>query len=188
MKVQQILVSDVFGITPALLEINKKLGANSIVDPYSGKIMGFQTEEEAYSYFINNVGLDNYLAKLKQVIKTMTHQTTLIGFSVGATAIWRLSEEKSNNLVEEAYCFYGSQIRHFTDIAPRFKVNMILPISEPHFDIAKLQKIVSAKANVNVNKVEYLHGFMNYHSKNYNKAGYKEHIECLCDCVNELIC
>jgi dienelactone hydrolase len=183
-----ILVSDIFGITPSLIEISKKLGANSIVDPYFGQMMGFKNEEAAYSYFVNEVGLDNYLLKLQQVIKSIKHQTTLIGFSVGATAIWRLSEKECNNLVKEAFCFYGSQIRHYTAIAPRFKINMVLPKSEPHFDIAELQNIVSVKANVNVNKVEYLHGFMNYHSKNYSEAAYKEHIECLWASVNSLTC
>ncbi|MDO6447258.1 hypothetical protein Q4493_15925 [Colwellia sp. 1_MG-2023] len=175
-----ILVTDVFGVTSALLEISKKLGANSIVDPYSGQMMEFKDEANAYSYFVNEIGADNYLLHLLKAVKSINQQTTLIGFSVGATAIWRLSEIECNSFINQAYCFYGSQIRNFTKIEPRFKINLVFPKSEPHFDVAELQSNIAEKDNVKTKKVEYLHGFMNYYSNNYSKYGYMEHIEFLC--------
>jgi len=175
-----VLVSDVFGVTPALLAISEKLGACSIVDPYESQMMGFKTEAEAYSYFVKAVGLDNYLSHLLKVVESIEHEATLIGFSVGASVTWRLSELKGTHIIKQAYCFYGSQIRNFTHIEPRFAMNLIFPKSEPHFDVIELQNNLSIKALVNTERVEYLHGFMNYHSTNYNNSGYTKYIEFLC--------
>ena len=175
-----ILVSDVFGVTPALLAISEKLGSCTIVDPYNGQIMAFQNEAEAYSYFVKEIGLDNYLSGLLQAVESIKHQVTLIGFSVGASIIWRLSEKEGNDFIKQAFCYYGSQIRNFTQIKPRFKVCLVFPKSEPHFDIVELQKKLCRKANVKTENVEYLHGFMNYYSNNYNSFGCREHINLLC--------
>lgn len=179
-----ILVSDVFGLTPALLEISEKLGACTIVDPYNGQIMGFQNEAEAYSYFVKEIGLDNYLSSLFESVESIDEPTTLIGFSVGASVIWRLSEKKVNNLIKQAFCYYGSQIRNFTQIEPRFKVNLVFPKSEAHFDVEELQDKLSNKANTKTEKVEYLHGFMNFYSNNYNNSGYSKHINLLYSLIN----
>ncbi len=174
-----ILVADVFGVTPALLKISKELGACSIVDPYKGEIMGFSSEADAYSCFIETVGLDNYFASLLKEVDSFEHKVTLIGFSVGATAIWRLSQNRDDNLIKQAFCFYGSQIRNFTQIEPCFKINLIFPKIEPHFDVVELQVSLSRKNNVKTEKVDYLHGFMNYYSNNYSEIGYTEHIDLL---------
>ena len=175
-----ILVSDVFGVTPALLKISEKLGACSIVDPYKGQMMEFQNEAEAYSYFVEKIGLDNYLSSLLKMVESIESQTTLIGFSIGASVIWRLSENKCNSHITQAFCFYGSQIRNFTQIEPSFKVCLIFPKSEFHFDVVELQNRLSKKVNVKTKKVEHLHGFMNYYSNNYSSFGYTEHINLLC--------
>lgn len=180
-----MLVSDVFGVTPALLKISEKLGGCSIVDPYQGQMMAFENEAQAYACFIESVGLDNYLANLLKTVVEIEPQATLIGFSVGAAVIWRLSEMKYNNRIKQAYCFYGSQIRNFTAIEPCFKINVILPKSEDHFDVVALQDNLSRKANVKTTRVEYLHGFMNYHSINYNEVAYMQQLDSLCLALSE---
>ncbi|KGJ91466.1 dienelactone hydrolase family protein [Colwellia psychrerythraea] len=174
-----ILVSDVFGLTPALLKISEKLGASHIVEPYEGQMMGFNTEAEAYEYFVKTVGLDNYLAHLVNEVEAIEQQTILIGFSVGASITWRLSEATINPLINKAYCFYGSQIRNFTQVEPRFEVHLIFPKNEPHFDVVELQNSLARKTKVNTERVEYLHGFMNSHSTNYDNSGYTRYINFL---------
>ncbi|PKI17994.1 hypothetical protein [Colwellia sp. 12G3] len=171
-----IIVSDVFGITPSLVTLKDKLGANTIIDPYNGQRMDFKNEADAYSFFVTTVGLDSYVSRIFNVLELLDGQTTLIGFSVGASAIWQLSLSNNNNRVKQSFCFYGSQIRNFTQIEPCFEVNLIFPRSEPHFDVSELIEKLTKKPNVNITKVEYLHGFMNYHSSNFNETGYKEHV------------
>lgn len=168
-----------FGKTPALINLSEQLKADVIVDPYGGIDMDFNSETEAYSHFIKNVGLDAYLAKLLNVIETEASICTLIGFSVGASIVWKISEQVSSNSVKQAVCYYGSQIRHFSDLKPRFKIELVFPKSEPGFNVSALQAELAKKHNVKAYNVDYLHGFMNYHSNNYNHSAYQEQIRRL---------
>ncbi len=174
-----IIVSDVFGITPALLQLKEKLGAHSIIDPYKGKCMSFKNEAQAYLCFIDTVGLDNYVSRVVKSLGSLDSKTTLIGFSIGASAIWRLSLNNENTFIQQAFCFYGSQIRNSIEIEPCFEINLVFPKSESHFDVDELINKLAIKDNVKITQVDYLHGFMNYHSSNYNNIGYQEHIDLL---------
>ena len=174
-----IVVSDVFGKTPALITLSNELNAIKVIDPYNGIDMDFKSESEAYSYFMEQVGLDAYLEKIREQIQQLTSTVTLIGFSICASAIWRLSEKTTTSHVNRAVCFYGSQIRNFTSIEPQFEVELVFPNSEPHFDVCRLQSYLSKKQNVTTSQVAYLHGFMNYYSNNYNQVAYKEQINRL---------
>ena len=171
-----ILVSDVFGKTPALMKLSEELNANIIVDPYDGINMNFKNEVEAYSYFINNVGLDTYLSKLLEITMSIYSVTTLIGFSIGASVIWKLSENSAVKNIKRGVCYYGSQIRDLKEINPLFEVELIFPKMETHFDVLELQSELCKKQNVKTIKVNYLHGFMNFYSINYNQVAYKEQL------------
>lgn len=177
---KKIIVTDVFGKTPALIELGDEIGADQIIDPYDSKAMRFDNETQAYRYFTENVGLDTYVNKVSKIIKNSSDETTLIGFSVGASAIWLLStSEKAPKIVKHATCFYGSQIRHFTQLSPTFELKLIFPKSEPHFDVLALRLMLADKPKVTAIQVDFLHGFMNYHSSNFNQAGYQLHLELL---------
>jgi dienelactone hydrolase len=178
-----ILISDVFGITPALLKLRDKLGATIIVDPYQGKSMDFKNETDAYAYFITEVGLEHYVSNVSNVLEALDGETILIGFSVGASAIWQLSQNNKNSHIKQAFCFYGSQIRNFKKIEPCFQVNLIFPKNELHFDVVELIEKLKNKFNVRITKVDYLHGFMNYYSSNFNEIAYQEHVDLLLDVV-----
>ena len=179
-----ILVSDIFGKTPALIELGEELNAKAIVDPYDGQDMKFKNESEAYSYFMENVGFDVYLSELLKIIKLADCASTLIGFSVGASAIWQLSDKISSDLVKRSICFYGAQIRNFTEVVPQIEVELIFPKYEPHFDVLELQACFYKTPNVKTSRVDYLHGFMNYYSNNYNQQGYREQVALLCANAN----
>jgi len=173
------LVSDVFGITPGLLRLKDELGAEIIVDPYNGQSMAFNNEAEAYSYFVNTVGLERYGSILLNTLETLKKPTSLIGFSVGASAVWSLSPNNERNIVKQSYCFYGSQIRNSTETQPCYQTNLVFPQSEQHFDVNELIDQLTNKPKVSISQVEYLHGFMNRHSSNFNGEGYKEYVEFL---------
>jgi len=174
-----ILVTDIFGKTPALVKLSEELNAKAIVDPYGGVDMAFKDEAEAYSYFMENVGFQDYLSMLLKITESITSASTLIGFSIGASIIWKLSEKLSVKNVNRAICYYGSQIRNFKEVSPLFAVELIFPQKEFHFDVLELQNELSKKTNVNTTKVDYLHGFMNLYSTNYNQFAYNEQLNWL---------
>jgi dienelactone hydrolase len=176
----RIVITDIFGKTPALDGFcNMYMDQLHIVDPYSGVFMDFKNESDAYEYFMSNVGLDDYCEILATKIRELSDPITLIGFSVGASAIWRISKDLEFDIVSNAFCFYGSQIRNNLEIEPRFHIDLILPKSEPHFSVADLSVSLSNQVNVTIHPTEYLHGFMNVYSENYNKDGYDHYTKCL---------
>ena len=186
-----IIASDVFGRTSGLETFAADLSSNYkkavIIDPYQHQSMDFINEDEAYAYFQKNVGIEQY----KDIIFTIIKQTMndfsensledllLIGFSVGASAIWGLSDKFSNNEKIKAVCFYGSQIRYSLDIDPKIEMDLIFPEHEPHFNVKNLFSQLSHKKNVNCNIAPYLHGFMNKKSVNFNKTGYFYYLQFL---------
>ncbi len=182
-----IIVSDIFGRTPELegfmAELPLSLLKEKIVDPYQGVDMKFKNESYAYEYFQKNIGIENYkaivLKKIKQICNNCLDDLLLIGFSVGASAIWALSNKLSVHGDIKAVCFYGSQIRSFLNIEPEIKIKLIFPEHEPHFDVANLISKLSHKKQVKCSKVPYLHGFMNKKSNDFNMNGYQYHLQLL---------
>ncbi len=170
------LVTDIFGRTPALEAIGKELSDVApdirIIDPYRGFDHGFETESHAYDYFMNRVGMKNYQSILEDCLTPFGPDMVLIGFSVGASAIWAIAGQPSFCQVKKAFCFYGSQIREHAHIAPRFEMELIFPEQEPHFDVDELISRLSRKDRVLCKKAIGLHGFMNELSPNFNPACY----------------
>ena len=175
-----LIVSDVFGRTKAIEEIASGLSDTfEIIDPYNSKLMNFENETEAYKYFISSVSLERYTENLENKIQSYTENLCLIGFSVGASAIWKLSSLKNLKQISHAVCFYGSQIRHNKHIYPTFPVQLIFPAKEEHFSVADLINELSNRENVESIKTPYLHGFMNSHSENFNQFAYDQYIQNL---------
>ncbi len=173
-----VVISDVFGKTSGLISLAQALNAQAIIDPYQNKMMNFANEEQAYQHFIEHVGLDNYTRLLMQQVSELKQSTTLLGFSVGASALWRLSQN-SLPQVKHAICYYGSQIKNFDTLEPHIKTHVVFPKCEPHFDVNLLKDKLVVKDNVKIIETEYLHGFMNKHSTNFNEFAYQEQIKKL---------
>jgi dienelactone hydrolase len=174
-----ILVADIFGKTPALIQLGHALNTSVIVDPYSGENMVFNNETEAYTYFVEKVGFENYLMTLTKVVKSATSINSLIGFSIGAAAIWKLSENPAIKNIKRGICYYGSQIRNLKEVNPLFEVDLIFPKRESHFDADKLRTEVTGKQKVNIVQTPNLHGFMNPLSNNFNELAYHQQINWL---------
>ncbi len=176
----KVIVTDIFGRTPALEDLAGAIGSvMDIIDPYGGQQMGFHTEPLAYAHFMADVGIRAYQEILSSRLAEIPRVSVLIGFSVGASAIWRLSETLVPEKIGRAVCFYGSQIRHATDIVPHIRIEHILPKMEPGFSIDDLAAALSCKQNVTVHRTPYLHGFMNGCSPNFSRTGYAAHVELL---------
>lgn len=179
-----VIVSDIFGKTPALCELAEQLSTDKtveIIDPYQGKYLAFENEAQAYQYFQNHVGIEQYCSILSQK-SSIFDQCGLIAFSVGATVAWRLSEHLHRSSIKQMIGFYGSQIRHFTEVKPQIEVELIFPRYEAHFNVQDLSSTLNQNANVTSTCVDYLHGFMNKHSENFHQEGYLFHMNMLKKC------
>ena len=172
-----MIVADIFGLTHELIQLCSELGSHvKIVDPYQGVMNLFEDEETAYQFFNDHVGLDKYTSILFDAINQYEDEVVLVGFSVGASAIWRCSAKVNQSKVKLAYCFYGSQIRHHIDIIPTFPVNMILAKYEEHFSVKAMFDTLRKIEMVNAQRSLGLHGFMNKLSQNFSQPEYDNFI------------
>ncbi len=183
-----IVISDIFGRTPALQRLCETLSPQEtiieIIDPYGGIDPSFKSEALAYEYFMEQVGLDKYNAIIERRLIPANPDTFVIGFSVGATAAWCLSQKKSLSHIKKAIFFYSSQIRYFMDIQPTFEVEFIFPLHEPHYDVDDIiQKLVTTP-RVSCKKASGNHGFMNELSKNFNTACCTQYTQFLLNAIS----
>ncbi len=174
-----LIAADIFGHTPALDRLAGRLQADTIkiVDPYDGSTR-FKNEAAAHAFFKDQVGVLAYSQKIADHLKSDHTKTgrlpqALIGFSVGAAAIWCLSADPAFTGIQQAIGFYGSQIRHHTRLQPLFDTRLIWPRSEPHFDVDHLISDVDQTPKVSCHKTRGLHGFMNERSQNFDTALYE---------------
>ena len=171
-----ILVADIFGLTDELIELSEAIGGNAIIlEPYDGEKNLFSSEKSAYQFFTNEVGLEKYAGHVLNEISKY-NKVRLIGFSVGAAAIWSCSTKLKKTQVKHAYCFYGSQIRNLMHTTPNFPVNVVLPKYEEHFSIQKMDELFQRMENITIQRSDFLHGFMNKRSCNFNQAEYNRYI------------
>jgi dienelactone hydrolase len=164
-----LIATDIFGHTPALDRLAGQLQADTIkiIDPYDGRTH-FRDEETAHAFFTAQVGIPVYAKKISDHLSKAGPGQTLIGFSVGAAAIWYLSGNTAFMGVQQAIGFYGSQIRHHTRCRPVFDTRLVFPESEPHFDVDHLMRTLKDTPRVTCFKAGGLHGFMNEHSQNFD--------------------
>ncbi|WP_066018286.1 hypothetical protein [Endozoicomonas atrinae] len=102
---QRIVVADIFGYTPAQEALVDRLpGDIDIIDPYEGHHLSFVSEADAYAFFISEGGLDRYTELLSSRIEKFKSPVSLLGFSVGASAIWRLSNQGIIPIAFSNYC------------------------------------------------------------------------------------
>lgn len=129
-------------------------------------VFTYEQEQEAYEYFINEVGFDAPLKKLTpKILDAKTHfdEVLLIGFSVGATLAWRLSTLPLQGIV----CVYGSRIRQYLEVIPSCPTLVILPSHEKSFDVLELKKTLDTLPAVHTKQYNGQHGFMDYYNPNY---------------------
>lgn len=180
-----IAVTDIFGRTSCFEEMANLVSTGyesvEMVDPYGNADLGFMDEKEAYAHFSETIGLNGYIAKLYQHLKKKRPPCDfrLIGFSVGASAVWAVSEMLKFNKRTKGICFYGSQIRHLLHVRPQIEIDLYFPTMEPHFDVDELMDVLGRKAGVTCHKTDYLHGFMNKRSKNFDEEGFSKYIDIL---------
>ncbi|MBM7071016.1 dienelactone hydrolase family protein [Shewanella sp. 202IG2-18] len=174
-----IIITDIWGRTPATEKLAQSFNNARIIDPYTGIDFRFKQEQEAYNYFQTNIGLNKYVEHLRKELENQKEPYVLIGFSMGASAVWKLSEQLHKLCCNKFIGFYGSQIRKATEIEPSIPTHLIFPKQEAHFDIDELMDALKQKPQLEMTKAAYLHGFMNQHSENYDPNGYQSYLNFL---------
>ncbi|WP_462158817.1 dienelactone hydrolase family protein [Pseudoalteromonas sp. GB56] len=176
---KRVIVSDIFGRTKALEALAYDLDAHKVIDPYAGSDLGFENEQHAYAHFTRHSSVDDYGAIVKEAISHYQEPITLIGFSVGAAAIWEMIGTHQQEHVSGALLFYGGQIRTRTQLQPSCPTTLVFAHEEQHFDVLELMSSLSVKERVNCHRASGLHGFMNALSDNYNPHCYQHYLHTI---------
>lgn len=179
-----VTVSDIFGRTRHFEKLSEHLADTydsvDLVDPYGGNPLNFQNEHEAYSHFQTTIGLEKYRDILLDHLQDTKHtEYHLIGFSIGASAIWLISELLNFHEKTRATCFYSSQIRNYLEVWPQLNIDLYFPVKEAAFEINVIMEKLFQRPNVQCYQTGYHHGFMNKLSVNYNKDGYDRYMAML---------
>ncbi len=189
-----VFVADIFGMThefkslcqEVTLGLEQALSVECyMIGPYQKQPKSFDSEQAAYQYFTEQVGLADYVEIIAEQLSVISGNKLLVGFSVGGSAIWQLCSNSIDDESLAAICFYSSQIRHMTQLTPTIPMRLILPASERHFSITELQSALQDKPTVTIEKSALLHGFMNQLSQNYDSYGCQHYIKRLAGLVSE---
>ncbi|WP_027184289.1 hypothetical protein [Desulfovibrio inopinatus] len=173
-----VLVTDVFGVTPDVHEIARQLEMPLVIAPYSADSW-FEDETAAYAWFMEQVGITEYASIIERELDGLTGPLVVIGFSVGATALWTLLDTPVADRIAQAFCFYGSRIREHVHCEPTCPTTVIFPASEPSFDVRILERQLAPKAYVAMRFTRWAHGFMNRYSAGFDSSGRDQWMEIL---------
>ncbi len=178
-----LIVSDIFGRTKALDNLadyfDEKKIKTQILDPYNRRYRNFENENQAYSAFHAETGLGNYIDLLKQKLTgKKPEKTVILGFSAGASAIWAVSHHIEAELFK-GVCFYSSQIRNYMEIKPKIKIELYFAKAEPAYDVDAVISKLEINNKVTCFKTNFMHGFMNERSANFNEDGFLKYREII---------
>ncbi|WP_445767218.1 dienelactone hydrolase family protein [Rheinheimera sp.] len=180
MSQQVLLLTDIFGQCAGLERLLADLhhtGAEvHSVDPYQGKRQQFADETQAYSAYIEACGHDSYAAIAAQALQSHSQPFDLaIGFSAGATALWRALTATYNSKLKQAILFYPGQIHQHLALTPQVPTQVIFGHSEPHFAVADICRQLQQQG-VTAISTPYAHGFINPASQAFAEAGYQQYL------------
>lgn len=180
-----IVVADIFGKSVEFEKLCQQIELSieepttvkfHLIGPYQQQPENFTSEQQAYQYFIEHVGLENYSEILLSLLNGIEGPKVLIGFSVGGSAIWQAMPDLISHNIHHAICYYSSQIRHMTEQPTTVPTSLIFPKSEASFSVDELISVMQYKPHVNAEQCSFQHGFLNELSNNYDVYGRKEHV------------
>ncbi|EQH73542.1 dienelactone hydrolase family protein [Clostridioides difficile DA00256] len=118
-----VVLHEIYGINSFIEDVCQKYYKYGY-DVFCPELLGekrvfpYSKVQEAYDFFINNVGFDIYkkVEKLINDLKSEYKYVFVAGYSVGATIAWRCSED---SFCDGIICCYGSRIRDYMDVIPK---------------------------------------------------------------------
>jgi dienelactone hydrolase len=180
-----LVATDIFGETPALVawltpimqaaDFTLEL-VSPYAKPFAAKAVASTaefapqparaTDELAYQQFVQHGGMNAYVEKLQRSFRNQQQEFIALGFSAGAAALWQLAAQPQP-WFKQAYCFYGGQIRHCSELQPLISTTLIWA-QETHFAVEQLHQQLQQRALVQSYLTSYPHGFINPHSAGFN--------------------
>ena len=128
----------------------------------------YTLEEEAYKYFIQNIGFELASQRVKSLVEQVRpkyKQVFILGFSIGATIAWLCSN--SDIKCDGIIGYYGSRISDYPYITPKCKTLLIFASREKSFKVNDLICNLNKKTNVSAHIIYGNHGFSDPFSKDY---------------------
>ena len=173
-----IVAADVHGVSAALRWLLTPLCGDAVfVSPWDGDGCPYASEQQAHSAFWANHGIASYADKIAAAAGDAP--AFIVAFSVGASAAWLHAASGRGHAASRATLFYGSRIRDYADLIPRFFINAVFAEREASFDPVPLaRRIASERVHACV-AAGTAHGFMNPDSPNYAPARCSAQLEKL---------
>jgi len=190
-KRQVVIATDIFGICAGIDRLAQDLAKSqvsvTIIDPYQSKPQAFCNEQQAYSAFVAYCGHDLYAQRLSHFLQSLPENqpaiTLAIGFSAGASALWRalatVQPGIDSRVVKQAVLFYPGQIHHYAELQPHVPVHIVFGQCEPHFDVGVICQQLQQWQGVIAEKTAFGHGFMNPASAAFAQTGYQQYLTLL---------
>lgn len=166
-----IILHEIYGINQHISNVCEKYYSNGY-DVYCPNLINksepfsYAQQEEAYAFFQKYVGNKAHIQvnQLAKQIRMQYKEIILLGFSVGATIAWILSE---SGMYDSIVSYYGSRIRDNLHIQPKCQSLLIFAEQETSFEPKDLLKNLKSKPNVNVYILDGKHGFLDSFSENF---------------------
>lgn len=167
-KMKIIIATDIHGINQQLRAMFQDFGNEvTFLSPWPDESSPYANEQEAVAAFQADHGMEKYQQQIAQ--EAGNAPAILIGFSVGATALWRYIASELCHPQSRAQLYYGSRIRDHQTSIPRCQTRVIFAEHEASF------QPVDIIANITHPNVECSiiagthHGFMNPRSPNFRE-------------------
>lgn len=170
-KVLLIMLHEIYGVNEhieGMAETFRAQGFDVLCPNLIARLDPFMYEEEALAYesFMRDVGFDVGLQQIEQLVdhvRMAYEKIVVVGFSVGATIAWRMSERP----VDAVVGFYGSRIRDYEFVTPKCPTLLFFPQQEASFNVLVLAEKLE-KPFVHVEICEAKHGFTNPQANTYD--------------------
>lgn len=173
------IATDIFGYTSELRVLTRNLAARArIVSPYGVDSPQHNNEAAAYADFTARTTIERYAEEIAEELRTTAYDL-VVGFSVGATALWLALAQAGVPAPRQAVLYYGSRIGQYAQLRPQGNIQLIFAEKEKSFSPAELvSQLHSAGVDAHV-LPGTAHGFMNPLSPGFQPAAYAEQIQKL---------
>lgn len=176
-----VVVADIHGTHAALRTQLAVLGQPLVVSPWPGEGRPAGTEQEVVAAFHQQDGLARFERKIAEAVGDVP--ALLLGFSVGASALWRYVASAHCHPNSLAVLYYGSRIRDHAELVPRCRTTICFAEHEASFEPEVLAARLRRPGVVCEVVRGARHGFMNPASCNFHAELAREH----CGRLRELL-